>query len=528
MSNGIPVIVAELGKTDFLAKSLDDLRIIDNRFHNPRRSKTILETINTANGEWPENGPTMKILNELLGIEQFLWENRHESDEILQPKVWEAIKLSREISGGRQETNRSGKKSSALSVTVVYTGLVDCWFIKTSQRSLGPSQRNPWAKAKKSTAKVVDAQAPLELTIRDQDLVTLVETNMMGVDSVDATVDKEIVDEAQEENVDASVAEKVNEAVESDVASEVSEAKAELMIRDYVMVPDVVKAWVNELIFQQNGKIKLQMDAAKIERNEMEIRLRKEFEDKLKAIREEMLMNVSQISSEYTSEVEGVHEASKLNESVAESVINVSSETENINEDLVDNLQKEIVEEQAEEALIEEPSTSKVTKVVVMLKKVTKKRTRNSDSDSDEEPVSPVVRRSRRVKRVNVNYSSLTQGVFTNAFQQQKEEDLELERIRALKIAEDDRADLKRKVEEFQRGVKKNKAKVAMEVEKNLEEKVETEKEQISMESEQKSMGKIVPDEEFSASESECPASPESPRYEVIEPKVSENEECIG
>jgi hypothetical protein len=203
---------------------------------------------------------------------------------------------------------------------------------------------------------------------------------------------------------------------------------------------------VNELIFQQDGRIKLQMEAAKTEMKEIEIRLRDDNEKKLKEIREDMLMNTSQISSEYVSEAEDVHEASKMNESVTKSVKDVSSEIDNINEDLVDNLPKKIVEAQAEEAMIKEPSTSKVTKVVVKLKRVTKKRARNSDSD--EEPKSPVVRRSRRTKRVNVNYSSLTQGVLTNSFQQQKEEDLEAERIQAKKIADDDRAELKKKVEE--------------------------------------------------------------------------------
>ena len=147
----------------------------------------------------------------------------------------------------------------------------------------------------------------------------------------------------------------------------------------------------------------------------------------MKAIREDMLMNVSAISSEYVSEAEDVNEASKMNESVTNSVVNVSSEIDNINEELVDNLQKKIVEAQAEEANIEEPYTSKVTEVVVKSKKMTQKRSRNSDSDFDEEPKSPVIRRSRRKKRVKVNYSSLTQGVNTNAFQQQKEEDLEAE-----------------------------------------------------------------------------------------------------
>ena len=108
----IPVAAQELGKTDFLAKSLEELRVIDNRFHNPQKSKTILETINTSNGEWPENGPTLSILDELLEIETFLWINRQESDQILQPKVWEAIQLSRKISGGKPETNKIGRRSA--------------------------------------------------------------------------------------------------------------------------------------------------------------------------------------------------------------------------------------------------------------------------------------------------------------------------------------------------------------------------------------------------------------------------------
>jgi hypothetical protein len=114
---GIPVAAKELGKTDFLAKSLGELRIIDNRFHHPQRSKTIAETIDSNDGEWAENGPTMTILDELLEIEKFLWTNSQEDDEILKPKVWEAIQLSRKISGGTPETNKIGRRSAVLSVT---------------------------------------------------------------------------------------------------------------------------------------------------------------------------------------------------------------------------------------------------------------------------------------------------------------------------------------------------------------------------------------------------------------------------
>jgi hypothetical protein len=109
-----------------------------------------------------------------------------------------------------------------------------------------------------------------------------------------------------------------------------------------------------------------------------------------------------------------VNEASKVDESVTEDVINVSSEVDDRNEKLVDNLQNEIAEAQAEEAAIEEPSTSKATEVVVKLKRVTKKRARNTDSDSDDEPKGPLIRKSKRKNRVTVNYRSLTQGVTIN------------------------------------------------------------------------------------------------------------------
>jgi hypothetical protein len=121
-----------------------------------------------------------------------------------------------------------------------------------------------------------------------------------------------------------------------------------------------------------------------------------------------------------------------------------------------------------------------------------------------------------------VNYSSLTQGITTNAYRQQKEEDLEAERIRAKKISDDDRAELKIQIE-LSNIEKVKEAKVAEE--KKLEEQKAMETEQKAMESEQKSIAKVVPDEEFSASENECPASPASPEYEVIQPKVTGSEE---
>ena len=58
-----------------------------------------------------------RILDELLEIEKVLWTNSQEDDEILKPKVWEAIQLSRKISGGTPETNKIGRRSAVLSVT---------------------------------------------------------------------------------------------------------------------------------------------------------------------------------------------------------------------------------------------------------------------------------------------------------------------------------------------------------------------------------------------------------------------------
>ena len=102
--------------------------------------------------------------------------------------------------------------------------------------------------------------APLEIANQVEDFVTLMETNILDTVSVDKPVDDEIVDEAQTENVDAPVTEdQVNDAVESDEASEISheiETKTELKVLDYVMVPDAVKSYVNEVIFLQNGQIK--------------------------------------------------------------------------------------------------------------------------------------------------------------------------------------------------------------------------------------------------------------------------------
>ena len=83
----------------------------------------------------------MTILEKLLEIEEFLWENRHKSDEIIEPKVWEAIVLSRQISALPAEKTRGGKKALAISVTVGYTGLVDCWVLKTSQRNLSQDRK---------------------------------------------------------------------------------------------------------------------------------------------------------------------------------------------------------------------------------------------------------------------------------------------------------------------------------------------------------------------------------------------------
>ena len=167
MSRGIPTTVPEMSKSDFLVKSREELHYVDRRFHIPARCRSIWETIQKADGEWLEGVQTMTLLRELLVLENFLWEYRHESDEILQPKVWEAIRLSRQISGVPSEVNRGNRKSMVVSVTVGYTGLVDCWVLKTSQRSLNQAQRNPWTKSEiekaTTTAEVEDKPAQLEI-----------------------------------------------------------------------------------------------------------------------------------------------------------------------------------------------------------------------------------------------------------------------------------------------------------------------------------------------------------------------------
>ena len=82
------------------------------------------------------------------------------------------------------------------------------------------------------------------------------------------------------------------------------------------------------------------------------------------------------------------------------------------------------------------------------------------------------------------------------------------------KIADEDKARLKKEVWE---------AKIAM-VES---EKKAMESEQKAMESEQKTMRNEVPNEEFSASDFECPDSPASPEYEDIESKGNEEKTSL-
>ena len=310
--NGIPEAAEELGKLDFLATSLGELRTIDNRFHNATRSKTIAETMENNEGEWPENGPTMTILRKLLEIELFLWTNREESDEVLQPKVLEAINLSRKVSGGEPELNSNNRRSAVLAVTVVHTGLVNCWCLKTTRRNLTLDQRNPWerywpnSKDKTVEFEPLDLEsAPLGIANHEEDFLALEEAGTsnnisMGTPveaeyveltevaevpatkNADAPANKKVddpaesdgasgisVDKAQSENVDAPATDnEVNNTVESDVASEISveiRTKTEKGVWDDVLCSDAVKSHVNDRFFLLNGKIKLQMDAIRQE-----------------------------------------------------------------------------------------------------------------------------------------------------------------------------------------------------------------------------------------------------------------------
>ena len=88
--------------------------------------------------------------------------------------------------------------------------------------------------------------------------------------------------------------------------------------------------------------------------------------------------------------------------------------------------------------------------VLVKHIRVRQKRVRNSDSDSDQEVVSPVVktvRRQRLRKRLNIGDSGST-GNRLNERQQLKTEEMEAEWLRMKKIAVDDRAELKKLVKE--------------------------------------------------------------------------------
>ena len=122
MSGGIPSTVPDMSKSDFLVKSREELHYVDRRFHIPARCRSVWETIQKSDEEWLEGSQTMTLLRKLLEIEEFLWENRQESDMILLPKVGEAIELSRQISGVPSELNRRNRKSMVVSVTVGYTG----------------------------------------------------------------------------------------------------------------------------------------------------------------------------------------------------------------------------------------------------------------------------------------------------------------------------------------------------------------------------------------------------------------------
>ena len=90
----------------------------------------------------------------------------------------------------------------------------------------------------------------------------------------------------------------------------------------------------------------------------------------------------------------------------------------------------------------QEEVSQKVNDVLVKHTRVRQKRVRNSDSDSDQEVVSPVVktvRRQRLRKRINKGDSGST-GNRLNERQQLKKEEMEAEWLRMKKIAVDDRA----------------------------------------------------------------------------------------
>ena len=257
MSGGIPSTVPDMSKSDFLVKTREELHFVDRRFHIPARCRSVWDTIQKADGEWLEGGQTMTILRELVKIEEFLWENRHESDTILQPKVWEAIELSRQISSVPTEFNRRKRKSMVVSVTVGYTGLVDCWVLKTSQRSLNQARRNPWAKSRIEKAsepaevEVKPASLELENRVEEEDFVMLVQNNILDPEIVMEPVeDESSVEKSSESLVDEQPEVRQSQAVEPEIVLKNTIKK---QFSDDVMIPDEIKALVNEVIFLQEG-----------------------------------------------------------------------------------------------------------------------------------------------------------------------------------------------------------------------------------------------------------------------------------
>ena len=184
----------------------------------------------------------------------------------------------------------------------------------------------------------------------------------------------------------------------------------------------------------------------------------------------EKRLNLSDISKDYISEGEESNGTVKdLNEGKVRNVgsvitdesveierqIEISSDEEHVNKQLVDKLQKEIDEESLAEDTQEKVKGLKVNELVVTVNRVVHKRPRDSDSDTDEESENLKKRPVRRQRaKKGQNREEL------NERQREKEAKMRAECERMKKIADDDRKEVKRQLKEAEK-LEKREAKVA-------------------------------------------------------------------
>jgi hypothetical protein len=324
-----------------------------------------------------------------------------------------------------------------------------------------------------TTAEVEDKPAQLEIENggEPEDFVVLVENNILDPDIVSEVIEDDISNEPLGEKVNEPSVERQSEVqqeeiVEPEVLSE-GEGNLKIQFSEDVVILDTIKSFLHEVMFLQEGRF--QRDMKELEcrvESRVENKLRKEFELKLAESR----LNLSDMSEDYVSEgeesngtVKDLNEVEvrnvgsvRTNESVdIERQIEISSDEEDVNKQLVDQLQKEIDEESITEDSQVKVKGPKTNELLVKLKRVVHKRPRNSDSDTEGESENV---RKRPVRRQKAKKCQNREGL--NDRQIAKEAEMRAECERMKKIADDDRKELKRQIKEVEK-LKKMEAKVA-------------------------------------------------------------------